>query len=324
MSSKQKAGIFILTRNVLDRKIYLKTSLYFLFKSFNKKYNYPIIILHEGDYDETSQQEILKSIRENHRHCVSFKQIDKSDFEIPAHIDKEKLQKIVDLQPVPYWRDIKYRSMCYFWIKHFHKYTTDFDYVMRLDDDSIIEEPILYDLFEIMQKNDYIYISNIIHIDCGICNYGMKDLFAPFVNSEKLEKMFIDSKLKNTSPVFEKLRQLYKIVEDKDLDQNEEISNPMPLMFYNNFFITNTKFWQRNDVKNMIDIIDKHGGIFYYRYGDAPLQTIIVSMFANDKTSRAVFKYSKRLQREAFIDMKGDIHSYMPKSYEHSSCITNK
>jgi hypothetical protein len=32
-----KAAIFILTQNTTERKVYLKTSLYFLFKNFNAK-----------------------------------------------------------------------------------------------------------------------------------------------------------------------------------------------------------------------------------------------------------------------------------------------
>lgn len=325
MNTKPKAAIFILTRNVADRKIYLKTTLYFLFKNFNKKYNYPIVILHEGDYDIASQQEIIQSIRENHRDCIIFKQIEKDDFNIPNHIDKNKVQQIVDLQPVPYWRDIKYRNMCYFWIKHFHKYTGDYDYVMRLDDDSYIEEPLTQDLFKLIDTNKFVYISNIVHVDCGICNFGMKELFQPFTTDDKLEKLFIKYNLPTNTEIFQKFKKVYKIVNDKDLDSNSNsIENEMPLMFYNNFFITATQFWKRNDVQNMIDVIDKHGGIFYYRYGDAPLQTIIVSLLAGDKTSRTIFKYSKRLQREAFVDNKGNLHSYMPKSYDNSSCITNK
>ena len=39
------AAILILTQNTIERKVYLKTSLYFLFKNFNHIYKYPIIIL---------------------------------------------------------------------------------------------------------------------------------------------------------------------------------------------------------------------------------------------------------------------------------------
>ena len=169
-----KAAIFILTQNTIERKVYLKTSLYFLFKNFNAKYKYPVIILHEGDYNEEAKNEIIMGVRCDYRYLVQFKQIDDEDFCIPSHIDIDKMNSIIDLQVVPYWRNQKYRSMCYFWLKNFYKYTKNYDYVMRIDDDSIIEEQIKYDLFELMRDKDYIYISNIIHLDCSLCNYGMK------------------------------------------------------------------------------------------------------------------------------------------------------
>jgi hypothetical protein len=51
-----------------------------------------------------------------------------------------------------------------------------YDYVMRLDDDSIIEETIP-DIFNWMKDKNLIYSSNLLHVDCGICCYGMKDFF---------------------------------------------------------------------------------------------------------------------------------------------------
>jgi len=40
--------------------------------------------------------------------------------------------------------------------------------------------------------------------------------------------------------------------------------------------------------------------------------------------SKFSFKYSKRLQREAFADNDGNLHSYMPSNYESDTCISNK
>lgn len=321
-----KAGIFILTQNTIERKIYLKTSLYFLFRNFNKKYNYPVIILHEGDFNKVTEDEIRHSVRENHRHLITFKVIHKEDFELPQHIDKERVEKSVAIQPVPYWRNIKYRLMCYFWVKHFHKYTEGFDYVMRLDDDSIIEEPLVQDLFQLMASKDLVYMSNIIHVDCGLCNYGMKEMFEsilPLYKDRINNGMFIKSKLPSGSEVFNKFKNVVTNFEGKEYTSSEFVTE-MPLMYYNNFFITATNFWKRDDVKEVIDKIDQHGGIFYYRYGDAPIQTLIVTLMAPEKISRSVFKYSKRLQREVFIDSENKLHSYMPKSYDNSSCISNK
>jgi hypothetical protein len=93
-------------------------------------------------------------------------------------------------------------------------------------------------------------------------------------------------------------------------------------MYYNNFFVTSTKFWKQQKVQDIINKIDVDGGIFYYRYGDAPIHTLIVTLLEPNRISRAQFKYSKRLQREVFIDNDNAMHSYMPSSYDNSSCIT--
>jgi len=321
-----KAGIFILTQNTTERKTYLKTSLYFLFRHFNSKFKYPVIILHEKDYDEKSKQEIIQSVRESCRSLISFKEIDENDFVVPSHINMEKLKEIVAIQPVPYWRSIRYRQMCYFWVKHFIKYTEGFDYVMRLDDDSLIEENIQKDIFETMVNKNLVYVSNILHVDCGLCNYGMKDMFKQLF-PDKLETIdkgfFVDSKLSDNNEVFSKFKKVYEIVNDKSYTQTE-FKTEMPLMYYNNFFATSTEFWKQENVKELINKIDENGGIFYYRYGDAPIQTLLVTLLSPDKISRVVFKYSKRLQREVFIDSENQFHSYMPKTYDQSSCILQK
>ena len=67
-----RSAIIILTQNTIERKIYLKTSLYFLFKKFNAKYKYPVIILHDGDYDTNAMNEINSSIRKNFRYLITF------------------------------------------------------------------------------------------------------------------------------------------------------------------------------------------------------------------------------------------------------------
>jgi hypothetical protein len=317
-----KGAIFILTQNTIERKVYLKTSLYFLFKNFNAKYKYPVIILHEGDYTEDAKKEIIAGIRSECRNLLTFKQIDEEDFRIPSHIDIDKMNSIIDLRVVPYWRNQKYRSMCYFWMKNFSKYTKDYNYVMRLDDDSIIEEPIKYDLFEMMSDKDYIYISNIIHLDCSLCNYGMKDFFLKHYASEKdkINELFMDHTLNNNNEYFNKFKSLHKALNNEDYE-GASIELNMPFMYYNNFNIINVDVWNKPEIQDIVNKIDEQGYIFYCRWGDAPLQTIILSLYDNTRITKVNFKYSKRLQREAFKDDEGKLHSFMPSDYDNNSCV---
>jgi len=318
------AAIFILTQNTIERKVYLKTSLYFLFKNFNAKYKYPVIILHEGDYaDDEAKKEILTGIRSECRSLLSFKQIDATDFCIPSHIDIDKMNRIIDHRIVPYWRNQKYRSMCNFWLKNFYKYTTGYDYVMRIDDDSIIEEPIKYDLFELMRDKDYTYLSNIIHLDCSLCNYGMKDFFLTHYEDkkEKIDELFVEHSLSSDSGYFNNFKKLYNGIHNEEYN-GDTVKLTMPFMYYNNFNIIHVDTWNTPEIQDIVNKIDEHGYIYYCRWGDAPLQTIILSLYDSNRISKVNFKYSKRLQRESFKDDDGALHSFMPSNYENNSCVS--
>lgn len=323
---KPNAAIFILTQNNPVRKTYLKTSLYFLFKFFNAQFQYPVCILHEGDYDAHSQREILMGIRASCRHLVTFIALDADDFTLPEHIDKEKLKNCIATQPVPYWRDEKYRMMCRWWLVHMQKYIKGYDYVMRLDDDAFLEEPIDKDLFQWMDDNKLVYASNFVHVDCGICCYGMKSFLEQLHPGKKdmIEKMFVSQEVPTRSVQLHPFRLLLSITHAGNPPEiKEKMELPMPVMYYNNFFITKTEFWNRDDVQQTIKDIDETGNIFYYRWGDAPLHSAIIMLHAKpSEIKRAVFAYSKRLQRESFTDDKKEFHAYMPPTYDKTSCMT--
>lgn len=325
---KVNACITYLTQNTPERRIYLKTSLYFLFKHFNEEYRYPIIIFHEGDYDSDGQQDIINSIRVSCRDIVSFHALDPNDFQVPEHIDRAKLKRALAIKPAPtpYWRNKPYRLMCRWWIVHYMKYVKSFEYVMRLDDDSIIEEKISHDLFEWMKTEDLNYSSNLIHTDCGLCCYGMKDFFEREYpeKAATIKEIFVPQEIQ-MDYTRQSFRALLSVVKDDLPLVKEKETIWMPTMYYNNFFITRTAFWNTPEMLAIIDKIDKDGSIFYFRWGDSPIQSILVMlMSAPEKIKKATFAYSKRLQREAFKDDEGNYHSYMPLTYDKTSCMTDR
>lgn len=321
------AAICYLTQNTDVRRTYLKTSLYFLFKHFNEKYKYPVIIFHEGDYDSKAQEEIIKSVRVSCRDLVRFQALHPDDFKIPTHIDETKLDRILSIKPspVPYWRNKKYRSMCYWWLYKFMDYVKGYEYVMRLDDDSIIEEAIEKDLFKWMKDEDLNYSSNLIHTDCGLCCYGMKDFFASQFPDKDLSSMFVANDIQMRSVLMHPFRSVLSIVKDPLPVVNETEKVWMPVMYYNNFFMTRTAFWRQPEVLQILDEIDKDGSIFYFRWGDSPIQSLIVMLLSPpEKIKKASFAYSKRLQREAFESDDNEYYSYMPAVYTNSSCMMER
>jgi hypothetical protein len=312
-------AIFYLTQNTELRRVYLKTSLYFLFRNFNSFYKYPVIILHENDYDELAKTDIIMSIRSYCRSLITFQEVDKDDFKLPDNIDEERLKLCVDTKITSYWRNEKYRMMCRWWLVHFPKYSKNYEYVMRLDDDSIIEEPIK-DLFKLMNEKKLVYSSNITRQDCGICCYGMKQFFLNLFNDEeskkKINKNFVKQYI-NTK-VFEPFMKLLSINKKVLQFSVENFVLDTPIMYYNNFFITKTSFWEKPDVKKTIGEIDRDGSMFYYRWGDSPLQSLIVLLLAKESEVETFkFKYSKRMDRESFYG-NDKYYSFMPLTYSES------
>ena len=324
--SKVNAAVFILSQNTDVRRTYLKTALYFLFRNFNAECKYPVIIFHEGDFTSDAQTEIINGIRKSCRSLVTFRALDAGDFTVPDHIDKDKMRRCIATKPAPYWRNEAYRNMCRWWLVHMPKYASGYDYVMRIDDDSFIEEP-TPDLFKWASDKKLVYASNLLHTDCGMCNYGMMEFFQKKfpARSEDISKMFIPQQIPSRTVQVHPFRTLLSITQDPMPQIDEMITIQMPVIFYNNFFITKSSFWQRPDVQKLIKEIDENGSIYYFRWGDAPLHTLIVQLLATpDEVSRSVFKYSKRLQRESFLGNTGMWHDYMPTEYNNSSCITDQ
>lgn len=308
------AAIVYLTQNTPERRIYLKTSLYFLFRHFSHRFRYPILIFHEGDYDARSQGEILAGIRGEHRAQISFRQIDSSDFTLPTHLGSDEIKASIDaLADTSYWRTDKYRMMCRWWLVHLKKYVADYKYVMRIDDDGFIEEPIPEDLFLLADKADLTYLGNLVCLDNVFCTYGMKEFFLKRFPSkaELLNKIFVDYEHTVTDEADAALVNRFGALMARvpcgmpslpHVVTGDRLALTCPVMFFNNFHITKTAFWESEPVAESLRAVDEHGGIFYARWGDAPLQTTIALAHAPaNGVARYCFKYSKRMQREMAI-----------------------
>ena len=123
-------------------------------------------------------------------------------------------------------------------------------YVWRLDDDSLLLTTINYDLFAFMDRHrlqyGYIYL------------WKLPDE----VNWTKY--------LWEAAKLYKKTRQ----IESQYFDSWTE-----PHAFFNNFEISDLSLWTSQQYKDYIDYIDLLGGIYYYRWGDAPIKTIAVTLF---------------------------------------------
>lgn len=133
---------------------------------------------------------------------------------------------------------IGYRNMCRFFSLGLYPFIDTFDYYMRLDDDSFILSPFPEDPFKTMEENKCVYGFRCMRPETGAATAGLIDCVRQAAPGIKL--------------------------------------NWRKRVFYNNFHIAKPSLWLREPIATVLKAIDQHGGIYTGRWGDAPIQTMLV------------------------------------------------
>jgi alpha 1,2-mannosyltransferase len=180
----------------------------------------------------------------------------------------------IDLTP-PHWIDtsrcekwamypkfrVGYRSMCRFFSMGVYPYLCDlgYDYYMRLDDDSYIQSPITQNLFQQMEDNGWRYGWRATRPESNAAIVGLKQCLAE--HDPRFHTLAWRGKLK---------------------------------IYYNNFHIAHCKLWTEEPFKSALEHIDQHGGIYTRRWGDAPIQTLLVKQYlpASERHQFTSFGYT--------------------------------
>jgi alpha 1,2-mannosyltransferase len=225
----------------------LNKSLSSLYNFYLRSYPTDVVIFHEIGFSVNNKQTV-KNLLPNTN--VIFKEI---QFSVPNIIlnDKDFKPKWTDT----YWwpeKCLSYGGMCTFFGFDIFSYLDEmgYDYYARLDDDSYFLNPINYNIFEFMKDNNLTY------------GYLIKMLEAPHV-VQGLFNFIIDNVDPNGV-----LDTKYRFIEDREM-----------VYYYNNFEIVNIKKYYTNQVKEINKKIHESGNVYYYRWGDAPIRTILLSIF---------------------------------------------
>lgn len=151
---------------------------------------------------------------------------------------------------IPCVSTIGYRHMCRFQAKLVYKMPIlqDLDYYWRFDDDSKLTKPVIYDVFKFMQQHSYLYGYVWEHNDAYKCVTGLWEATSQYIEMHDIQTQFF-------------------------------LNWPSPKLYYNNFEVSSSKIWLSTHYTKYIDYIDDLGGIYYFRWGDAPIKGIAVSMF---------------------------------------------
>ena len=172
---------------------------------------------------------------------IYFQQV---NFSIPSFLTEPVIFDI------PCISAIGYRHMCRFNAKLVYEQPImqGLEYYWRLDDDSFILRPVKFDPFVFMKRRGLVYGYQWIHFDNSDCVQGLWEATERYIRDNNIKPEFFDKW-------------------------------PKPRIFYNNFEISRLDVWTSPYYKKYIDYLDRLGGMFYHRWGDAPIRGLSLSLF---------------------------------------------
>lgn len=237
---KKKTGVICyLANRGLINYYDLIKSLFLLKINFLIKFKYDVIIFHESNYNKFYKFFVSKIF------SVKFELIELNKYYY------ENIQNInIDEELKQF--GIGYRSMCLFFFCDVFKLLENYKYYCRLDTDSFIIKKIDFDFFNYMNSNDleYGYIAEIIESKIAVKN--------------------IDSYLDSIEYV--------KKIKHNNLDIFDNGHYNLRC-FYTNFEILDMSILKNENIAKFVHDLKKSNNIFNYRWGDAPLRTIMISLF---------------------------------------------
>ncbi|CAF1492954.1 unnamed protein product [Adineta ricciae] len=155
-----------------------------------------------------------------------------------------------------------YHLMIRFWTKIVFELPQlqQYDYMMRLDDDSQIMNKWL-NVFDEMRRAHAVYFANDVVIE---------------------EERVLPGTLKLKPVTFE--YQKMKNIKVKQAEMlRQAFTDDYVLSYANNFEVMRLDFFRRSDVRQWIEMIDQTHGIFKYRWGDAVIRYLTIALFAEER-----------------------------------------
>lgn len=144
-----------------------------------------------------------------------------------------------------------YKCMCRFWLHRFLQYTTDYKYVIRVDEDCVVQGLPLAQITNDMHDNNQYYMTPVfVGADEPDVVVGLNEFVENFIAS--------NASCDIQTPVYDR--------------------NP-----YTNVAIFDADYFRNSNlIMAFCDAVDKSGSIFINRWGDLPLWGVILSCFVPD------------------------------------------
>jgi mannosyltransferase len=245
----------------------LLPSMHDLERTWNHKFNYPWTFFNDVPFTEEFKR---KTQAATNARCY-YHTIPKDHWSIPSWIDTDLFQesaKILQENKVQYADQVSYHQMCR-WnsgMFYHHPALDNMQYYWRVEPKVQFFCDVDYDVFHYMQDHNKTYGFNINLYDSPdtlptLWRETIKFLAAhpEHLAKNNAMKWLVDSQRRP--------------------EHNFKAGGYSTCHFWSNFEIADLSFWRSRAYEDYFAHLDRAGGFFYERWGDAPVHSIALGLF---------------------------------------------
>ncbi|ORZ03749.1 nucleotide-diphospho-sugar transferase [Syncephalastrum racemosum] len=263
-SPRVKAGFIVLVRN--SELFGMLQSMRDLENHFNKKFTYPWIFLNNEPF--TEEFKVLTTQATSGKTYYGY--VDESMWSYPSWINETfAAERREEMAGVPYGTSESYRHMCRFQSGFFYRHPLvqelGWEYYWRVEPDVRYYCELDYDPFLYMKENKKQYGFTISFKEHAGTIGTLWHTVREFVKQTRLSGKDYFNNLADES--------LYRFITDEKGDRYNQCH------FWTNFEIARLDLWQSEPYSMFFEFLDRSGGFFYERWGDAPVHSIFASLF---------------------------------------------
>lgn len=247
-------------------------------KHFNSKFNYPYVFLNNNLFSPRFESLMRQVLPERE---LYFETIDGEIWNKPKGLSSLRLklgQEFLVEEGIGYASKESYHNMCRYYSGHFynHPRLQKFKWYWRFEPGTNYYCDIDYDVFQFMEDHNKTYGFTISVYDA---HQSVKSLWTTTMDYVKLHP---DSVHPNAATDFltENLMHPEKTLFTKGYSTCH---------FWSNFEIGNMDFFRLDPYNSWFEYLEKTGGFYYERWGDAPVHSIGLSLF-EDKSKLHWFR----------------------------------
>ena len=263
LKPRVRGVILVLCRNS-DREQMVATLENFE-RRWNGKYKYPYVFLNNEEWQDAFTESITDVINRGSGADVSFGVVPAEHWSYPPWIDQAKAARTreqMDAKGIAYGGSESYRFMCRYFSGFFHRHPLlqGYDYYWRVEPGVEFTCNVDYDVFRFMQSRGkkYGFVITMQEIPETIPTLWQTvvEEFLPKAPRSPADGM---RTIKYFGP-------------------------PTPrgyngCHFWSNFEVGSFEFFRSKEYQRYFDVLDRRGGFFYERWGDAPVHSIAVGLF---------------------------------------------